>query len=814
MTRAVGSMEWSVAAAMVLVLLTLGAARAQTPCDDGNACTTGDTISNGVCVGGPPQDCNDANVCTDDACDTTLGCVHADTSQPCDDDNPCTQSDVCHGGACIGGNTAAGCTACEAVAVLPAAGGTFAGATSGTGTLMGSCGSSALSPERVYAWTPTSSGTAVVQTCGTSTLYDSVVYVRQGTCDGSQVACNDDTTGCNTGEPNDHHGSRVAFAATAGVTYYLIVDGFNGAHGSYALTVTPPATCGNDVREGGEECDGADHAACASGQCQPSCVCAPPPQGLPDLVPEIEAVSLDLNTTVADGDAIEGCAEATTGVDLLRFGVWSKNMGTAPLEFGDPACPLPCDQHPLAVCGNPEFICSPAAGHNHPHYTNYARYELLDATGETLVVGHKQGYCLRDTNCAAPVYTCTDQGISAGCSDLYGANLGCQYLDVTDVPAGSYTLRVTMDPFGRIAELSESNNVTEVPVQITRPTPTAATPTRTVTPAPTASRTPTATPTTTLTPTVMPTPVATATGAPGGGTCASPIVIPASGGVVSGTTSGTSGVQGSCGASWSSPELVYQWTPAASGTATISTCSTSATRYDTVVYLRNGACGGAELACNDDTAGCVTAEPNDHHGSRIAPTVTAGQTYFIVVDGYGGAHGDFALTVVPPAAAGATPTPTPAAASPTRTPTRTPTPTAAATPPPSACSAPRVVPADGGTFTGVTSGASTLAGTCATSQNSPEQVFQWTPTRSGTATIATCGSATTFDTIVYLRRDDCQTGTQLACNDDTAGCTTGEPNDHHGSTFTAAVSAGTTYFIVVDGYNGAGGAYTLRVSLP
>jgi hypothetical protein len=117
-------------------------------------------------------------------------------------------------------------------------------------------------------------------------------------------------------------------------------------------------------------------------------------------------------------------------------------------------------------------------------------------------------------------------------------------------------------------------------------------------------------------------------------------------------------------------------------------------------------------------------------------------------------------------------------------------------------------------MTGVTSGASTLAGTCATSSNSAEQVFQWTPSRSGTATIATCGSATAFDTVVYLRRDDCQSGTQLACNDDATGCTTGEPNDHHGSTFTAAVAAGTTYFIVVDGYNGAAGAYSLRVTLP
>src|SRR5439155_1076104 len=42
--------------------------------------------------------------------------------------------------------------------------------------------------------------------------------------------------------------------------------------------------------------------------------------------------------------------------------------------------------------------------------------------------------------------------------------------------------------------------------------------------------------------------------------------------------------------------------------------------------------------------------------SRITPTVTAGQAYFIVVDGYGGAQGTFSLTVTPPGASTTTTT--------------------------------------------------------------------------------------------------------------------------------------------------------------
>jgi len=145
------------------------------------------------------------------------------------------------------------------------------------------------------------------------------------------------------------------------------------------------------------------------------------------------------------------------------------------------------------------------------------------------------------------------------------------------------------------------------------------------------------------------TPLPTAT--PGGGTggCAGAVTIPAAGGVFTGTTSGASTLAGTCASSNNAPEQVFAWTPAASGQAQISTCSATATSYDTVVYVRSGSCtSGAQIACNDDTTGCLTSEPNDHHGSRLTANVTAGQTYYIVVDGYATSHGAFTLTVVAP----------------------------------------------------------------------------------------------------------------------------------------------------------------------
>src|SRR5262249_33224350 len=191
-------------------------------------------------------------------------------------------------------------------------------------------------------------------------------------------------------------------------------------------------------------------------------------------------------------------------------------------------------------------------------------------------------------------YTGTNQGTRAGCSDLYSNGLGCQYLDITGVPPGNYTLRVRMDPFGRIAELNETNNDATLPVVIPAP------------------------PTTTTTTTTLP-----------GGACLSPTVVPAQGGTFAGTTSGASTLSSCAAATGGAPEAVFKWTPALSGTASVDTCS-AGTHFDTVVYVWSGSCGaGTQVACNDDTTGCGTGDgcaTADHHGSRASFAVTAGQT--------------------------------------------------------------------------------------------------------------------------------------------------------------------------------------------
>ena len=90
----------------------------QVPCDDGDACTEGDSCVLGQCQSSPLI-CDDGESCTDDSCDFALGCVFQPNLNPCDDGKPCTAGDTCTGGVCFGnpilckdfnGCTVDGCT--------------------------------------------------------------------------------------------------------------------------------------------------------------------------------------------------------------------------------------------------------------------------------------------------------------------------------------------------------------------------------------------------------------------------------------------------------------------------------------------------------------------------------------------------------------------------------------------------------------------------------------------------------------------------------------------------------------------------------
>ncbi len=114
------------------------------------------------------------------------------------------------------------------------------------------------------------------------------------------------------------------------------------------------------------------------------------------------------------------------------------------------------------------------------------------------------------------------------------------------------------------------------------------------------------------------------------------IPIPYSG---TGTTTGyTDDYDEECPFDSLSPEVVYQLTPASDMTINIDLCGSS---YDTKLYVYDESLD--VVACNDDF---YSGEPCGNWVSKIEYLpVTGGATYYLVIDGYGGASGDYLLEI-------------------------------------------------------------------------------------------------------------------------------------------------------------------------
>ncbi len=65
------------------------------PCEDGNPCTMNDQCLGGICVGGPPTNCDDMDACTTDGCAPASGCTHVPVeSEACGNCSDCVDNDM------------------------------------------------------------------------------------------------------------------------------------------------------------------------------------------------------------------------------------------------------------------------------------------------------------------------------------------------------------------------------------------------------------------------------------------------------------------------------------------------------------------------------------------------------------------------------------------------------------------------------------------------------------------------------------------------------------------------------------------------
>jgi deoxyribonuclease-1 len=104
--------------------------------------------------------------------------------------------------------------------------------------------------------------------------------------------------------------------------------------------------------------------------------------------------------------------------------------------------------------------------------------------------------------------------------------------------------------------------------------------------------------------------------------------------VIADTTTGESKLfTGSCGGS-DAPERTFAFVAPKPALYTFHTLGSS---LPSVIYLLDGACDGAELACNDDFDGTQQ--------SAVSISLTQGQRIIVVVDGEDSLAGDFDLTI-------------------------------------------------------------------------------------------------------------------------------------------------------------------------
>jgi len=265
-----------------------------------------------------------------------------------------------------------------------------------------------------FRWTASSATTVTFETVGSS--FDTILAIYTGTSVSNlaEVASNNDIFPGN-------EWSRANFTPVAGVSYWVAVDGFGGATGRVYLRWVQRA-------------------------------------GLPDMIVWGPSLSPFINVETFSTSmcaVVEGLIPAGTR-KLVRFATESRNIGSADLYIGSPI-------------GNPLFEYSSC--HGHYHFDDYVSHRLK--SGSTVVaVGLKVGHCLLDSlrwdlaANAGSLYGCGNQGIQKGWGDIYRATLDGQWVDITGVPPGNYTLELEINPLRILDESNFGNNITQIPFTI------------------------------------------------------------------------------------------------------------------------------------------------------------------------------------------------------------------------------------------------------------------------------------------------------------------------------------------------------------
>ncbi len=373
------------------------------PCSDGNACTANDGCSGGKCHGGGTLGCDDANPCTDDSCDptSTVGCAHAANAGPCDDGSACTKADACAGGVCLGQSA----NACDDGNPC-----TDDGCDQGAGG--GKVCAHAVNNQPCDDFNPCTIGDicAGVVCAGTPTPCDDQNPCTDDSC-GGQGVCQHTAS---AGACSDGNACTVGDSCTAGSCVAGVPDPCDDQDSCTADSCDPASGCSHSVKADGAiclgaTCSGLSHFAastCLGGAC----------------VPGAQASCDDANVCSDDAcDAATGCSHANNTAQCD-----DGNLCTTGDVCGGGVClpgaPSSCDDGNVCSVDG----CDPAAGCEHTAATDGTACASAGCVG--LVLG-KGGACAAGACVlfASPVNCddgnpCTDDFCSPTSGCLHQAN--------------------------------------------------------------------------------------------------------------------------------------------------------------------------------------------------------------------------------------------------------------------------------------------------------------------------------------------------------------------------------------------------------
>ena len=205
---------------------------------------------------------------------------------------------------------------------------------------------------------------------------------------------------------------------------------------------------------------------------------SPPAAALPDLVP-------------LPSWGIGAFHDRRSGRDLLAFGATVWVGGNSPLDVegfrSNGSLVMKAYQYfwrnghvvGRARAGTMGFHAK--KGHNHWHFEQFARYQLLDSAKNLAVASHKVGFCIAPTDpvnllaphatwqppsigfsdftCGSPTALWVQEMMPVGWGDTYFQFAAGQAFDITSVPNGTYYIEVIANPQHVLYESNTRNDV-------------------------------------------------------------------------------------------------------------------------------------------------------------------------------------------------------------------------------------------------------------------------------------------------------------------------------------------------------------------